>query len=171
MNINKLLPFIIRIIISSAIFIYFKHSINSIFIILILSVLFDYIDTYPNIPNIISPERFTQTFTYQKYDKITDIIVYFVILYNYKHLFDKQTYNLLCTLLIYRIIGVYLFFIHNNTKYLHFFFDGVNVVMLVYYISLFNKSIKNNYILTIIISLIIKYKFEIKLHNKIKYKI
>jgi len=102
--------------------------------------------------------------TYQKSDKITDTICYTLLLFYILENGGMSTnYNYLIILLfIYRLIGVYLFLIKNNRKYLfyfpNFFLEICLGLMVIHYYPIL-KKFKPFIILIIIIFKILQEYF------------
>jgi hypothetical protein len=80
---------------------------------------------------LYSNYNFCETELYQKMDKITDTIGYIMLSYyiNKTKLLENGELMMINSLLLYRIIGVGLFLVNNNRKYLvhfpNFFFEVV----------------------------------------------
>ena len=77
---------------------------------------------------------------------------------------DSVTKNIYYILLIWRTIGVFMFTITRNKKYIVTYFDGLNGLLIVYLLSNYSEIIKKNYILFVVLVCMFKYKFEIKHH-------
>jgi hypothetical protein len=163
--------FIARVIISLILILYTNtiNNFNAIHIF-ILILFIDYIDGLyikffinKNIYQSLSIKE------YQYPDKIVDVIIYLFVLIFFRNIFTDNTYLFLWILLLYRIIGVYYFINYSETKYLHYFVDGINITILIYGLSKIIPYISNNYELFVILGILIKIAFEYILHNKKSY--
>lgn len=155
----------------SIIFIVFYILSNNIYntfvnknIYLILPILLILLDEIDNIFTIFYKYNnhynyCTKTFYYQYNDKICDIISYFLLL-----LFFKLD-NIALFFILYRLVGVVLFTIRKDSKYLIIFFDFVKEYLL--YLFIFGK--KYNYILFFIIAKICFEYYYHTMHNKNNY--
>ena len=123
-------------------------------------------------PLFIKNINICRTLFYQKSDKITDTICYSLLLI---YILDKgglsKNYNYLIILLfLYRLVGVYLFLIKNNRKFLfyfpNFFLEICLGLMIICYFPIL-KNFKEIIILIIIVSKII---IEYNMHYNIKEK-
>ena len=119
------ISYLIRIITSYMII--YLTNIHLFFKIIFIMVI-DRIDCMPTYypykgPLFSSNKEICKSEYYQKGDKVTDIICYMILLlYLIKDPFYNKNYILfLSFLLIYRLIGVILFYYHNNTNYLVYF--------------------------------------------------
>ena len=134
-----------------------------IFIKIILISICDKLDCSsipPKGPLITKNTDICKTLFYEKSDKITDTICYTLLLI---YILDKgglsKNYNYFIILLfLYRLVGVYLFLIKNNRKYLfyfpNFFLEICLGLMIICYFPIL-KNLKVIIILFIIISKII----------------
>ena len=128
-------------------------------IYLILPILLVILDGVDSIFTFYKKNNCNQTFYYQYLDKICDSISYLLLF-----LFFKLE-NILLYLVLYRIIGVILFYITKNSIYLMLFFDFVKEYL--FYSFVF----KNNYIY-LPLFVICKIAYEIYFHsviNKLHY--
>jgi len=156
-------PFNLRMVITLLTFGIFNFNILTLIIIIFA---LDFIDG--DIYKLISWDfNFTKTHEYQRYDKLADIITYIIAISLYHNLFDSNTLMLLIILIVWRSIGVWKYFYKNDNNILITHFDGINIVMIVYYLSTVNAVVKNNYSLSIVGGLIFKYLFEIFHHRRI----
>jgi hypothetical protein len=78
----------------------------------------------------------TKTFYYQLSDKICDAISYVLVYFVLRSIFKVD--NLLGVLIIYRIIGVFLFHVTKDSAWLILFFDFVKEYLL--YLFIFGKN-------------------------------
>lgn len=165
---------LIRIILT-IIILYFLNI--PIFTKIILIYICDKLDCSPDSitftgPLFIKNINICRTLFYQKSDKITDTICYTLLLI---YILDKgglsKNYNYLIILLfLYRLVGVYLFLIKNNRKFLfyfpNFFLEICLGLMIICYFPIL-KNFKEIIILIIIVSKII---IEYNMHYNIKEK-
>lgn len=104
---------------------------------------------------------------YQISDKITDTICYTLLLFYILNNGGLSTnYNyLLILLFIYRLIGIYLFLIKNNRKYLfyfpNFFLEICLGVMVINHFPILNKFKVNIFLFIIIYKIILEYYLHI----------
>jgi hypothetical protein len=103
--------------------------------------------------------------SYQKADKIVDLMTYVAIVTVFYDYFDKYTLNILVAMLLYRFVGVLLFIKTDDKKYLKIFFDGINSTLIVYYLSTVNGTVSKNYNLFLLLGFVIKIIFE-TVHHK-----
>lgn len=150
-----------RCIITILLFVGFRNYIKNIPLLLILLIITDSFDA-----NLENSTAYYMTFEYQKYDKVVDSLTYSFILLLYRHLFDETTYILLWIALLYRSIGVYLFYHTQEIKYLHYYPDIFKEIMLLGFISEHFKFFKNYYPGFFILAVLIKVQFEKLLHSK-----
>ena len=133
------------------------------YIYLILPILLTVLDSLDNIFTIFYKYNdCTRLFYYQVYDKIYDSLSY-LLLYLFLHLFFSADYILLL-LIFYRIIGVILFSITKNKKWLIIFFDFVKEYLL--YLFIFGKNYTYIY-LFIFLKIFFEYYFHIIMESKI----
>ena len=159
-------PFIFRIIFSTITFIIFQFYNIDLLTLIITIFALDFLDG--DVYKLISWDfKFTRTHQYQRYDKLADLITYIAVLLLYSNLFSTNTFLLLILLTLWRGIGVYKYFYNNNNNLLVKYFDAVNIVMIIYYLSTVNNVIANNYNIFIILGIIFKYLFEIYHHIRI----
>lgn len=116
--------------------------------------------------DVFRNKKCTGNHDYQKNDKIADIIFYMLVIGLGD--FDSETKKILSALTLYRSIGVYKLYKDKNTK-LWNYVDGVNSTILVSFLANNFYIIKNNYYLSIIAGILVKYKFE-SIHNNMTYK-
>lgn len=105
-------------------------------------------------------------FDYQRYDKIGDLIFYTLVIGLGN--FDDETKKILTALTLYRSIGVYKFYNNKDTK-LWNYVDGVNSTVIVAFLANKFPIIKDNYYLSILAGILVKYKYE-TMHNNMIYK-
>lgn len=117
--------------------------------------------------DVFRNKKCTNNFTYQKYDKIADIIFYTLVIGLGN--FDSKTKKILSALTLYRAIGVYKFYNNSNTK-LWNYVDGINSTILVSFLANKYPIIKNNYYLSILAGILVKYKYE-TIHNNMIYNV
>ena len=104
---------------------------------------------------------------YQVSDKITDTICYTLLLfYILKNAGMSSNYNYLIILLfIYRLIGVYLFLIKNNIKYLfyfpNFFLEISLGLMIINYFPMLKKFKVIIFLIIVIYKIILEYNIHI----------
>lgn len=129
----------------------------------------------------------TNNLLYQRYDKSVDTIINIIIYYYFVSLYPNNQFNLfLLGLLLFRIIGVYLFITDNNPvivnrsqNYLLIFPDFFREIVLFLFLVEFFKSFygpidyffDNNIIIICVIIALMFFKIyqEIFIHNKITY--
>ena len=107
------------------------------------------------------------TFEYQKTDKIIDLFIYILFFVLFKNLFDDFTKNILIGFILFRSIGVIKFYTTGNTIYLKLFPDFINSTLVAYVIYQYFSLSEHSYYVLIIIGMIIKILFEIKIHREI----
>lgn len=142
-----------------------------LFIKIILIIICEKIDCSPNTIPYTGP-LFSQDITicksddYQKFDKIADSIIYiFLLLYilSEEKLGSKINY-ILSILLLYRLLGTYLFIKTNNRKYLLYFPNFFLEISLFILIFQYYPFLKKNYLIIFIILIIFKIIQEYYLH-------
>tara|TARA_Y100000991_G_scaffold214237_1_gene201520 strand:+ start:1790 stop:2296 length:507 start_codon:yes stop_codon:yes gene_type:complete len=155
----------LRIIVT--IFILYKLPIP-IFMKIILIGISDAVDWFPYKWSKKNRSTTCNINCYQKMDKITDLICYFILLfYITKYGGLSPPYNtLLIFLLFYRFIGTTIFLLNQNRRYLvyfpNFFLYVCFTLMLISYFPI----LTNFTILLLFCACIIKLKQEIDLHYK-----
>jgi len=142
-----------------------------IFIKIFFISIIDFIDCSPKGlgtgPLFTKNTKICNTIYYQKIDKITDSICYVILLfYIMKHGNLPYQYNyVLIFLLGYRLLGVIIFLLNSERKYLiyfpNFFLLVSLVLMFINYFSMLKKFIVPISFLTFIIQILI----EISLHK------
>ena len=170
MNCNGLIinGMILRYILTVILFylLYINNTYINKYLYLILPILLSILDDIDNVftrpykYNWRSNNRCTHLYFYQITDKICDSISYLLL-----SLFFKLD-NILLFFVIYRIIGVILFYYTKNSKWLIFFFDFAKEYLL--YFFLFGK----NYVYIpffIFGKICFEYYFH-TIHNKNDYK-
>ena len=95
---------------------------------------------------------------YQKTDKITDTICFFILLLYILKIrpFSTNYIILICILFIYRIIGVILFLLKNNRKFLFYFpnmFEAITFVLALFKHFSFLKKYMLKYLITLVVIL------------------
>ena len=159
-------PFIFRIIFSTITLTIFQFYNIDLLTLIIAIFALDLLDG--DIYKLISWDfNFTRTHQYQRYDKLADLITYIAVLLLYSNLFTANTFLLLILLTLWRGIGVYKYFYNNNNSILIKYFDAVNAVMIIYYLSTVKNVIANNYNIFILLGIMLKYLFEIYHHRRI----
>ena len=146
---------IIRLLITILVFYILKICNTKKYILIILPVILILLDSIDS--NIIKYS--TNTFSYQINDKIADSISYIFMLY----LLPKNT--ILNFFILYRIIGVILFYYTKNSQWLIIFFDFVKEYLI--YLYFFKNST-----LMLIVMILLKIVFEFvyhTYHNKNNY--
>jgi len=112
---------IIRLIVTIYLLFFTK---TSLFMKILFVYIVDMIDYNPIIGKLFyKNSKYTETYTYEQYDKISDLISYILLLvfiYSNNHIPINYKHSLLL-LLIFRIVGIALFLSTNNTKYLFYF--------------------------------------------------
>lgn len=146
---------VIRGVLSTILFVSFRNYIKNIPLLILLLILTDFLDTH-----LENPITHSFTFEYHKYDKIFDAFTYTLVLLLYRHLFDEKTYFLLWIALLYRCIGVYLFYYTKDKKYLYYYPDVIKEFMLIGFLSENLRFFKNYYPLFIVLTVVIKVQFE-----------
>lgn len=111
-----------------------------------------------------------KTLFYQKSDKITDTICYTLLL---NYILNKgglsKNYNYFIILLfLYRLVGVYLFLIKNNRKYLFYFPNFFLEICLGLMIICYFPILKNFKEMIILIIIVFKILVEYNMHYNIK---
>jgi len=137
-----------------------NKSISLLYLILSL-ILLDQIDCgrfHPLFQNCKSLD-------YQSLDKINDIIAYSLVLLLFNKQFTKNTILLLIMLISYRVFGIIQFMKTKNNKYLKIFFDGINITIIMYYLSTKYMIINNNYTKFIIFGFFLKIYYEFNHHS------
>jgi hypothetical protein len=161
---NLMIASSLRLILTTIFFLVFKKY-NTPFIYIIVSFfILDSIDCdFFRILNKKDKCRKEDT-DYQIADKISDLYTYILFILLFNDRLDSVTKNIYYILLIWRTIGVFMFTITRNKKYIVTYFDGLNGLLIVYLLSNYSEIIKKNYILFVVLVCIFKYKFEIKHH-------
>jgi hypothetical protein len=72
-------------------------------------------------------------------------------------------------LAIYRSVGVYKFYNHNDNSIIFRYIDGINSTILISGLASKFPIIKENYMISILLGLVLKYRFE-TFHHSIAYK-
>lgn len=146
-----------------------------IYMKIILIMLTDFIDC--DIPRFIFGSKkwiVCNDSTYQKSDKITDIICYTLLLfYILNNGGMSANYNYLIIILyIYRLIGTFLFLIKNNRKYLfyfpNFFLEICLGLMVINHFPMFKKFKEIIILIIIIYKIILEYYLHIYKDTKNK---
>ena len=134
---------------------------NNLLIILpIISIIFDHADSFVIKQIYKNDVNCTHSYTYQISDKILDSLTYIFILY----LLPKN--NTLTFFVLFRLIGVVLFYLTKNSEWLIYFFDFIKEYLI--YLFIFGN---NNMVLFLFI--LLKFVFEFyfhTFHNKNNYK-
>ena len=161
---NLMIASSLRLILTTIFFLVFKNY-NTPFIYIIVSFfILDSIDCdFFRILNKKDKCRKEDT-DYQIADKISDLYTYILFILLFNDRLDSVTKNIYYILLIWRTIGVFMFTITRNKKYIVTYFDGLNGLLIVYLLSNYSEIIKKNYILFVVLVCMFKYKFEIKHH-------
>jgi hypothetical protein len=158
-------PFLVRIILTLIVFIYLRiNNCNLIYLIISIFILDDIDSRLYKI--LIDNNPLYKNKEYQVRDKQVDLFTYyiaFILFYNY---FDNKNRILIIILLVWRTIGVIKFTNTLDKKYLKIFFDGINGIIILYYLSSKSLYIKNNYNYFIPITLILKFLFELYHHRQ-----
>ena len=152
--------FFLRIILSIIVLYYFKFN---IFFKLFLIIFLDYIDNgcllFENLNKCVID-------FYQKYDKITDIICYGIILFyiiQYKCLSNNYI-NLIIFLFFFRLLGTIIYLLKDDRSYL-FLFPNFFLEILLFLLVMKNFTIlKKNKFIIIIIIIIVKFLQEYIMH-------
>jgi hypothetical protein len=154
--------FIFRLLVSVVVFSYLKLiHFESLPILVILLLVFDELDCY------LSPITVDcRSFSYQKNDKLIDLIVYCVFIIIFSNLFDETTKKILWAFILWRLIGVIIFYETDNVRYLKIFADFINSTIIAYVIYQSFGLSRNTYYLLIILGVIIKIIYEIIHHSK-----
>lgn len=163
-NINE--SNIFRLIITLLVFYKLKHNDNKfieqniLIIIPILLVLLDSTDSFLLKKIYKNNKKCTKTFDYQISDKILDSVSYVFLL------FILPENNNLKFFILFRLIGVILFYITKNSQWLIFFFDFIKEYLV--YLFIFGN---NNVNLFFFITLKIFFEFYFHtFHNINSYK-
>ena len=158
-----ILRFIITVIILFIIYIMYYDNID-VLTLTIFTFIFDTIDC--GIYNKLINKFDCNTHYYQRNDKLLDIITYWSLLLLFRKKFTYNTYILLLLLTVYRTIGVYKYYNNNDNTIIHKYFDGINITLLIYYLSTKSQIINDNYIISLILGLLFKLKYE-RVHHHI----
>lgn len=153
--------FFFRITVTIIIFFILKiKNITSLPLLVAFLILSDTLDCglYPGFINY-------KTYTYQKNDKIIDLLMYVFFIALFNNLFDMFTKKLLCILILFRIIGVIKFYSTGENKYLKYFPDFINSTLIAYAIYVHFSLTNNTYYIMIMIGMVIKIIFEIQHHD------
>jgi hypothetical protein len=109
--------------------------------------------------------------TYQKLDKITDIICYTILLFyliNNGGLFSNYNY-LIILLFIYRVIGTIFFLISNNRKYLfyfpNFFLEICLLLMIIKYFPILKKYTPSLFFCIIVYKILLEYFMHYRIYK------
>ena len=140
---------------------------TSLFTKILFIYIVDIIDYNPIVGKLLyNNSKYTETYTYDKYDKISDTISYiflFVLIYlnnkiplNYKYI--------LLFLLIFRIIGVVLFLSNQDSKYLFYFPNLFLEFSFLFTLIFEQKNIKMNTPFVFFVTVILKILQEYFMH-------
>lgn len=99
-------------------------------------------------------------------DKLNDIFMYILTIFLFYSLFDLFTLRLLISLVIWRSIGLLRYLMDSNKINFIYFFDGINVTIFVYFLSLLSSDIRSFYNFYLFLGLFSKIFFE-KIHSQI----
>jgi hypothetical protein len=148
------------------ILLYKYHYIFGRYLFLIVPLLLTLLDMADN-RNIfidIFTKDITNTFLYQKYDKIVDLASYILVLFTIP--LTNTQYCLLLGFILYRAIGVLLYIYTKSNIYLVLFFDIIKELFV--YIFLFGNNLM--YLpLFIIGKIIIEYILHFHINKKLIY--
>lgn len=157
-------PYLLRIIITLIVLFYLRiNNCNLIYLIISLFIL-DHIDSIIY-KILIDNKSLSKNKEYQVRDKQVDLFTYYITLLLFYNYFDNKNRLLLLILLVWRTIGVIKFTNTLDKKYLKIFFDGINGILILFYLSTKSLYIKNNYNYFIPITLLLKFLYEI-FHHK-----
>lgn len=154
-------------IIASVLVLFFTKQ--HLFIKIIIIIVIDYLDCPYFFTNKLKIQKVDcKSESYQKYDKLTDTICYFMILYLFikNKNFTKNEKQIITFLFIFRLIGTTLFYIKKNKKYLFYFPNFFLELALLFSVCIVFPYLKKYKIL--FVSMIIFYKLiqEYLLHYK-----
>ena len=153
--------YVITILLLYLISINMNHKIIKKYIYLILPIILTILDEIDNIFTVFYKNNIcTKTFHYQLQDKICDSISYLFLCLFFK--FD----GLLLFFILYRIIGILLFYSTKNSKWLIVYFDFVKEYLL--YLFIFGKNY--TFLPLFIISKIYFEYYYHTIHNHSSYK-
>jgi hypothetical protein len=136
--------------------------------LIILPVLLTILDEFDNIPIVFYKEKqCTKSFYYQILDKIYDSISYVLVYFYLRYFFrlDTNSTTILLIFILYRIVGVGLFYKTKDSTWLIIFFDFIKEFLL--YLAVFG----NNYsyiFLFVMCKIAFEYYFH-TIHNPNKY--
>ena len=137
---------------------------------IILVLLTDFLDCdIPRGLKLYKNKDFCQTTQYQQTDKLVDSITY-VLIFNKlinTNIFSRSEINILFYLLVYRLIGTFIFILKNQKQTLFYF---PNFYLEIALLIAFSKTFMFNYKPYIIYVIILKICQEYVLHYQGKYK-
>lgn len=158
--------FMFRIVISIIVFTILKiKNVTSLPLLIFLLFLSDSLDC------VSSPFPIDCiSFYYQKNGEVVDLLMYTFFVTLFSNLFDDLTKKLLYGFILFRAIGVWKFYVTNDTKYLKYFPDFINSTLIAYAIYKQFSLSRDTYYILIIIGMIVKIIFEYKFHDKKRYR-
>lgn len=161
---NLIIASSLRLILTTIFFLVFKKYNTPLIYIIVSFFILDSIDC--NFFRILNKKYKCrkEDIDYQIVDKISDLYTYILFILLFNDRLGSVTKNIYYILLIWRTIGVVMFTMTRNKKYIVTHFDGLNGLLIVYLLSNYSEIIKKNYILFVVLVCMFKYKFEIKHH-------
>lgn len=138
------------------------------YLLLIIPVLLTILDELDNILIVVYKQKqCTKQFHYQSMDKIWDAISYVLVYLFFTHIsiLDRKTDIILLLFIVYRIVGVGLFYKTKDSRWLIVFFDFIKEFLL--YSAIF--GIDYAYIFPFMVCKIVFEYYYHTIHNPNKY--
>lgn len=145
------------------------QSVDKLLISLIVYTIIDYLDCviFPT-ADITTNRKACRSAEYQKTDKLVDLLCYITTYYLFRNIFDDLTKLILLIIIMWRGIGVLLFYNTNDTEYLKIFYDGINTTLLAFVLKRKFKIPRQNYIHILIVLNFVKIIYE-RYHRRNNY--
>jgi hypothetical protein len=157
---GSLTPFVIRLVLTIGVLIVFRNEIVSIPVLVLVITFLDFFDVDLQ-KSVLENVEYAKTVEYQNYDKVVDLVTYYLTLILFSHMFPNWLLGILWTALIYRTYGVYNYFNSEDRTVFVMYPDVIKEVMLGYFLSGFI----GNAPLFVLISALVKIVFESWHHN------
>lgn len=153
---NSLIPFIIRLVITTVVLIAFRNKITSLLILIVIITTLDFFDVDLR-KSLLENLEYAKTAEYQKYDKVVDLATYYLTLVLFSRMFPNWLLYVLWTALIYRTYGVYTYFTSEDRTTFVKYPDVIKEVMLGYFLS---YTTGGGPVFLVLVSVIAKIGFE-----------
>jgi hypothetical protein len=142
----------------------FPNSLLSFFLLMMLDELDNPLNSPRNDPTVIDGRNITQSHIYQTRDKVNDLFAYTLFLLLYSHLLPPMFLAFIVGGLIFRAIGVYLYNVTLDARWLIVFPDIINSSMIIYIIYLIYPM--PFFSAAIALGIVIKVIVECKVHTR-----